>query len=86
MWQFLEYSLKTAHSSLPGVAADTVVMAGSASTILVQEEEGSALVMADHLTRGRQGCDGCVDEICHIDHKLPALDYVYKGKRVIPLG
>lgn len=77
MWQLLEYSLKTAHSSLPGVAADTVVMAGS---------EGSTLVMADHLTRGRQGCDGCVDQICHINHKLPALDYVYKGKRVIPLG
>lgn len=35
----------------PPVAGDTVMMAGSVLTILVQEDESYTLAMADHLTR-----------------------------------
>ena len=41
----------------PPVAGDTVMMAGSVPTILVQEDESYMLAMADHLTRWRLGCE-----------------------------
>ena len=58
------------------------MMAGSIPTIVVQEDEGHTLAMADHLSRWRLGCEGCVDQICHVSHKVPALEYVCKRKEL----
>lgn len=70
----------------PPVAGDTVMMAGSVPTILVQEGESYMLAMADHLTRWRLGCEDCMDQICVTGNKVPALAYVCKRKRVISLA
>lgn len=70
----------------PPVAGDTVMMAGSVPTILVQEDESYMLAMADHLTRWRLGCEDCKGHICITGHKVPALEYVCKRKRVISLA
>lgn len=69
----------------PPVAGDTVMMAGSVPTVLVQEEESYTLPMADHLTRWRLGCEDCMGQICITGHKVPGLQYVCKRKRVISL-
>ena len=70
----------------PPVAGDTVMMAGSVPTILVQEDESYMLAMADHLTRWRLGCEDCKGHICITGHKVLALEYVCKRNRVISLA
>lgn len=61
------------------------MMAGSLPTTLVHEDESHTVAMADHLIRWILGCEGCMNQTCHINHKMPALEFAYERKRALSL-